>query len=654
MARQQVPIDTYFGFFARSVFTALAGSLGQRSGVRVAVARVFLSTTNTLKLRWSEVECVLLPTLAQPTDLPFVLALTPRDVTALTALAQGRTSLQRLMEEAVGSTIEPFNFIGKSRNKLQELQFSRNVTGLTASHLRGEVSYTMAEARLRPGRGEMFSVRLLVSAATRDAIETRAEDKATQRALFAVNLGAYQCQPQWEPPPPPPELEQGTSLSETLLHGWLQSLFGRNDGTMANTLFRQPAALQSELAKPESLRELARAESGLTVIRLVLNEAMAQEVFVAVPLATEEALMALSRSGQQRFLGDLFRVLFGEAGQLWERFAGAPAAWKHFGVRKLPADAVRLLEQRLEGGGLVVRQTARFDEGTLRWLLAITPHAWHALMRLAARGMARDGLWGEGQAPNRQAIFNATGWQRGTVPWPTVLTFCTERDLQELIRRLGQVGLKEAHLAGVAASLKGDWRQRWFDAMPVMLRERAQAYPLAPGEAALRDLELTRVLIELTRQDRLPEGRLTAWLALYGEMVWSRRQALLDRLLPLRHLVYGMDRVSLGRLMFDCPNAVVIEMLCWAEFMVLDQVRRAVSPGFGIRLLEEIGVRRVRASAYACQEAQLAVYRQAQEGLARGRYLIRATPARQLRDLLRWLDDPAIAAGPRAAATAAG
>jgi hypothetical protein len=512
----------------------------------------------------------------------------------------------------------------------------------------------MAEARLRPARGDTFSVRLLVSAATRDAIETRTEDKATQRALFAVNLGAYQCQPQWEPPPPPPKLEQGTNVSETLLHGWLQSLFGRNDGKMANTLFRQPAALQSELVKPDALRDLAKAESGLTVIRMVLNDVTAQEVFVAVPLAAEEALMALSRSGQERFLGDLFRVLFGEAGQLWERFAGAPATWKQFGVRKIPADAVKLLEQRLEGGGLVVRQTARFDEGTLHWLLAITPHAWHALMRLAARGMRRDGLWGEGQAPNRQAIFNATGWHRGTVPWPTVLTFCTERDLKELVRRLGQVGRKEPHLASVGASLKGDWRKRWFDAMPEMLRDRVEACQLQPGDAALHELELTQVLIALVRKEWLPESRLTAWLALYAEMTWSRRQALMDRVLPLRHLVYGMDRRSLSRLLYDCPNDLVIETLCWAEFPVLDQVRRAITPRFGMRLLEDIGAKRVRTTAYTCQEAQLALYRRAQEGLSRGHYMIRATPARQLRDLLRWLDDPAIAAGGHAAVTAAG
>jgi hypothetical protein len=84
---------------------------------------------------------------------------------------------------------------------------------------------------------------------------------------------------------------------------------------------------------------------------------------------------------------------------------------------------------------------------------------------------------------------------------------------------------------------------------------------------------------------------------------------------------------------------VLEEALTWAEFAVLDQVRRAISPGFALRLLDNIAHRRPRTSACTSQGAQLAVYRRADRGRVEGRYLIRRTPAKRLNELIRALDE---------------
>jgi len=329
-------------------------------------------------------------------------------------------------------------------------------------------------------------------------------------------------------------------------------------------------------------------------------------------------------------------VLLGEAARLWERFSGQELRWRILAVRPVPADAVDLIEERLEGGGIVARQSVRLEEGTLSWLVALTPHTWHALLRLTAQGMQRP----VNDVPNRYTIFGATGWQRGTPPWNTLVSFCSDRDLHQLVRGLTQSRLGEPHLAAVAAALRREQRERWMEAMPVMLRERTDACHPAPAEVPALEHALAQALIALYRAGRLPDSKLGAWVGLCAEMLWARRQGLIDRLLPLRHLVYGLDRSSLSRLLFDVRNDVLTDLLCWAEFPVIDQVRRAISPGFALRLLEDIAVRRRRATAFACQEAQLTLYRTALHGLAEGRYLIRPTPARNLRDLLRWLDEP--------------
>ncbi|MCZ6730744.1 MAG: hypothetical protein O7C61_13650, partial [SAR324 cluster bacterium] len=254
-------IETYFGFFSKSVFTAMAGAIGSFTGKPVSLEEVSLATTNTIKLRWSEVDTVLIPVFATPVDVKFVLALTPRDTAGLNGLVQGRGSLQRLMEQAVSTAVEPFNFVNKSRNRLTGLRFSRNVTGLTAHHLDGQVAYTMAVGRFASGGGQDFSLRLLVTEQGRDLIEDRAIQPHTQRALFSINEGAYVPSPQWEPPPPPADMETGEGLSESLMNAWIQFFFALNDGTVPAKLFKRPAAQLTEVIDQEALeRELGGEE----------------------------------------------------------------------------------------------------------------------------------------------------------------------------------------------------------------------------------------------------------------------------------------------------------------------------------------------------------------------------------------------------------
>ena len=624
-------IDTYFGFFARSVFTAIGSSIATQTGRPVELASVAHAGTNTLKLRWSEVETVLIPRMAEPADPAFCLALASSDLAALTRLAAGRVSLQTLMEQAVGAAIEPFNFVTKTRNRLRSLLFSRNVTGLTASHLGGAVRYTMATAAYRSAGGAGFSLRLLLAPGGRDKIEERAAQQAPQRALFTINAGAYVCRPQWDPPPPPPGAERGAGLSENAMNGWLQSFLGRNDGEMANRLFKRPAGLNCALVKPEVARKMLGGDPP-TAVRLHINGDPALEVFVLVSQKVKRLLLQLSKSGQEKFLGDFFRALFTESAQAWERFGQTPVRWSVAAVREIPPDSLGTIEARLKGGGFMLRQVARLDDGFLEWALAISPHAWRWLMLLTAQGM---GLGTEG-APDRAAIHAASGWEKGAIPWPALLRHLSARDLTECARLIAQSFPErpQAVLSAFSQALPPEAREPWLAAMPADLKDRTQLHKPEPGEAERLLPGITGALLRLNRAGKVPEGKLSAWLTLYAEQLWTRRQALADALLPLRHLVYGMDRASLSRLMVDARDAMLVEIMSLAEFPVVDQLRRAVPPGFGLRLLEDVAVKRAKINAYTAQEAQFSLYRLAARGLEQGRLMIRATPAERLRQVL--------------------
>ena len=616
--------------------TALATTITNLSGVAVNLGEVTLSTTNTIKLRFSDVETVMLPGMAEQGGLQFVLALSRNDTDALSRLAtrrmgMQRMGMQRMMEQAVAAAMEPFNFVAKRRSRLRSLQISPNVTGFTAHHLQGEVKYTMATGFFKVPQGRDFQLRLLVTAQGRDMIEDRVTQKSTQRALFSINEGAYLCRPQWEPPPPPPGMERGKELSEAMFNAWLQTYLGKNDGLTPNRMFQRPVGMMIRQAGAEELESHAAKDGPPTVVRLLINGEKALEVLVVLGAKTADNLRRLSRSGQERFLGDLFRALFSDSARLWESFGDDSFKWHLAAVKQIPADAIDAVTKRLEGGGLVLRQLANTDEGHLEWMLGITPHAWQWMMRLAAAGMAMPG----GGSPNRQGIFRATGWGKHRLPWVRMVGVLSERDLQDLMRLFQQARVEPPTLAAVAESLDSTSRTRWLESMPVMLRERTEKVQLDEGEGARLEIELTRTMVPLARSGKLPPGRLNDWVLLYAEFLWGHRQHLIEKLLPLRHLVYGMDRTSLSRLLFDVKSAVLTDVLCWAEFPVVDQVRRAISPSYAVRLLEDIAVRRPQVSAYAAQEAQMALYTQCALGCEQGLYLLRPTPFRRLNDLLR-------------------
>ena len=628
-------IDTYFGFFAEAVMHAITTSLTDLTGQAVNLDTVHLSNTNTIKLRFSDVETVMRPVLAAKVEVGFLFALNERDIQALTKLAEGRMPFHKMMEQVISTAAEPFNFITKRRNRLTGLEVSRNVTGFTAHHLDGEVSYTMATGTFLVRKGQGFSLRILVTAAGRDLIEDRTIQPSTQRALFSINQGAYICRPQWEPPPPPPGLDQGASLSEVMMNAWLQTFFGLNDNPMGNRLFQQPAGLRCALGDEEPLIAMAIKDGPPTVVRMHLDGQKAMELFVVLPAKVASNMMQLSKSGEERFLGDIFRALYGESAKLWSEFAQTPAQWQLQVVRKIPIDAIEMVTKRLEGGGLMARQTAHLDEGFLEWMLAVPPHTWHWLMRLTAKGMAHrsEGL------PNRQAIFQATGWGTGRVPWPRMFGFFSDPDLQNLVRALTQARIEAPGLKAIGDTLDAPFRERWIEATPMGMRDRIAGYEMAQGEAGRRLKEVAEALVPLNRAGKLPGTRFRLWVSLYTEFLFSRRDFLIDQLLPLRHMIYGLDRASLSRLLFDAKGETLSDMLSCAEFPVLDQVRRAISPGFTLRLFDEIGLKRKKTTPFAAQEAQLDFYRLAFQGATRGRYMVRATPSNRLRELIRLIDE---------------
>jgi hypothetical protein len=92
-------------------------------------------------------------------------------------------------------------------------------------------------------------------------------------------------------------------------------------------------------------------------------------------------------------------------------------------------------------------------------------------------------------------------------------------------------------------------------------------------------------------------------------------------------------------MVYDWKDAGLATLLSAAEFPVVDQIRRAITPRFAVRLFEDVASRRLKTSAYAAQEAQLVFYRRAAQGAEKGRYLIRKTPSERLRQALRLIDE---------------
>ena len=304
---------------------------------------------------------------------------------------------------------------------------------------------------------------------------------------------------------------------------------------------------------------------------------------------------------------------------------------------ELPPEGISKVLDRLKGGGLVLNQEVLLDEGRVTWWLAITPHAWLGMLIRTARGM---GMTVEG-VPDRANVFAATGWGGDQLPWPSIMAMVNDGELRDISRAMQQEGLQEAHMAAIALGLEGDVKDRWLTALPVMMRERTEAYELEEDEAPRRFKAVAEAMLRLRHSKKIPDGRFSCWLGLYSELVWARRQAAIGKLLPLRHLIYGLDKNSLSRLLFDLKNDALATIVSGSEFPVVDQVRRAISPGYAVRLLEDVAVRRPKTNALEFQEALLNLYRLCHQGLGEGRYALRATPAERLEQMMRWLESPA-------------
>ena len=634
MALGKVDVDTYFGIFSRAVFTAIGQGISQQTGARFEFEEISLSMTNTLRLRQGRMETVMLPTTTEPVEPFFVLGITAQDIGTLNDLVRGKGSLQRVMEQAVAMAIEPFNFITKTKNTLSGLRFSRNVTGLTAHHLHGAMNYTQAEGLFRVEQSREFRLCLLVTARGRDVIEERAAQPNTQRAFFSIISGAYQCKPQLKPLAVTSSEAGGKGLTTTLLNGWLNTFFVLNDGNMPPKILKQPVSFTTRAQPVAALDQVAAGEKGLAVVRLILNGEKEREVIILVPEQAERSLLSLSKSGQSKFLGDFFRIFFSEAAETWQHFSGSPMAWSLRALGRLPQEGIAGLKGRAGGGGLLVEQEARLDEGVVKWLMVIPPGTWQWLQSLTASAV---GMELEGR-PTPEPVFLATGWDSLFLNWEKVLHFATDQELQLIAKQMVQDRLDESCTAAIANSLPDEIRERWLTALPVRLREQTEAHQVIEEQKIFGLLKSTEVVVAMIRKNRLDESPLTRWIRLFSEILWFRRHLLIEKRLPFRHLVYGMDRDSLSRFLFGLKNDELSQAICGAEFPVIDQVRRAISPGYAIRLFEDVEIKRPKISAWANQEARLSLYRKCLEDLTSGKLMMRETPATRLQEIVTWLD----------------
>jgi len=652
----QMQIATYFGFFAQSFFTAMAQSMTRQLGKPVNLDSMDIHASTIISLGRLGLQSVVVPALTEKTDIPFVLAFTTRETETLEQLAEG--NLQRLMEEAVGAAMEPVNFLTKSRNSLRGLRFQRNVPGLIAQRLGGTLNFTVAEAHLRGPGPQPLLLRLLIGPQALNRIEERAQAKPAQLALFSVLEGAYVCRPQWAPTPtaapatggkpaitpatpnasppgmaPPAPEAMAQAQAPALL---AQTFLMLHSGLLPPKMFRQPVAFSTQVATPQTLHALGGQAENLHIVRLRAEDKAEMELYVVLPASSTRELMRLSQSGQARFVGDFFRILLGEAAQVWQSLLGQPMQWRTEGVRELPPAALEAVTKRTAEGGLLLQQRASLSDGALDWLVALPPATWGWMQAATAQVCKRADIT---PATNDAAtLLQATGWGQTQIPWEHMTRLAQDNDLWHLTRRLAEAGFGPAHLVAVAETLSPPQRERWLTAMPVTLRDKTQAHRLTPGEAPRRLVILTNGLVALCRTDKLPESPLRHWLTLFAEFHYRRRQDLLQRHLPLRHLIYGLDRQSLFQLIRDESRQTVAEMLTAAEYMVQDQVRRACSPRFALGLLEDVAARRPRTSALTAQEATLRFYRRTQTGMVKGRYLVRETAGLRLQTLLRELD----------------
>ena len=105
-AAQRMKIDTYFGFFAEAVMHAITTSMTGLTGQSVNLDTVHLSNTNTIKLRFGDVETVMRPVLAAKVEVGFLFAFNEHDIAALTRLCEGRMPFHKMMEQVISTAAE--------------------------------------------------------------------------------------------------------------------------------------------------------------------------------------------------------------------------------------------------------------------------------------------------------------------------------------------------------------------------------------------------------------------------------------------------------------------------------------------------------------------------------------------------------------------
>ncbi|MDH4120956.1 MAG: hypothetical protein OEV94_04550 [Deltaproteobacteria bacterium] len=641
-------INTYFGFFAQTLFTAMGTALGSSTGRKVALETVELHGTNLLKLHQAGLDTLLLPRQTVPPDPPYLYVLFKGGPQALGRLAP-KVSPQRLMEQAAAAAMEPWSYVTRARAQLTALAFTRPAPGVLPRHLGDDAHVTLAVGRFGGPGLVPFQVGLLVGERGVTLVEERTQAQPVQRAFHAVVQGQYLCQPQWAPaayPPPPsatPSALPSPDLPQTTW--WLQSFLALNGGTLANKVFRQPAAFSLEPAQEAAVTQDTAQAQQVGVARLSLEEN--QDLFFVVPPESLRGILSLSKSAQPAFLGDFFRALLKEPAQLWEALGAGRLAWRVTAVRTIPPQGLSAMAPRLKGGGWW-RQRVRLADGDLAWWVGVTPTAGAALWNAAQKGGRPDSLpapWSPSKTPTSPADPAA---------WRALAALGGPGDPRQLVRLLMGNGVLESDLEWLAQRLGpaipgSPLAQAWKAVLPGKPAQPAQqpgtvsntlSNTVANAGAGAYG-RLAHALVKLRLEPSGWDSPMAQGAALLAERVWQERQALLDRWMPVSHLVYGMDRLSLQRLCYDTPNPELAALVSQARFRVMDQVRRVISPGFGVRLLEDAGAARLRVNAMGAQQATIGFYRRCWEGMQQGRYTLRETPAQRLGRLMALLDGEA-------------
>ncbi len=674
-AKDKMPMDTFFGYFAQAAFTAFCTTLAQQQKTALSLERIQVYQATAFSLRRSGFERMFAPILVAGSKIHTLYAMTNRDVEVLKSFCSAGVGLHQALEQAFSAAVIPFEFVAKQRALFQHLEASPNAIGFTAHHLNGALTYTAAQAWIAPPHGAPFSVCLLVDASTCAFIEERSTQPQTLRALKAIVNGAYVCQPQssvtkaqdsWA--------AENLAKGQTLSLSWLHSLFCANAGGALLKLLRRTAVVRCKpLDKTELDDDLWPADDktqALTAVRLGL-EGHAATMMVFFGASQAKALLQLSKSGSTTFLGGFLCTLFGEGAKAYSHLSGVALKWKLVGVGSLETPKAMQWLSNEGTRGMFVKQTLRLESGTVFWLMAIPPLLLQQLLRFGTevlKGKAKLGLpkLGLHQGhPPLQALLAATPPQHALMTM-RVLLRVLENTLKPpplhpkpaLSSKVGAPRQPAKHrrgahqappqtlvecLATAMAETQGAAQNCLLEALPVHLRERVENTPGEPAQKAKHLRQLANALATVWLQTQIeadfPHNPLSAWGALYAEALWALREEMLEGILPLRMLIFSMQRQSLTQWLMALPTQPLVSALCGVSFSLLDQVRRASSTAFAIRLLEEIGSVQQKTNAFQAQQGQITLFQLGAEHLAEGRLLLRPSAVQGLKTLVEALQE---------------